>query len=121
MARSRIQFDSRTLRANLRGFGGKLNAAVGDTMDDESDWATAYLRSHAPWADETGAARAGLMAMANRLGSGAHELLLSYSVHYGIYLETIESGRYAVIAPAMRIIGRQVLSDLTHIIDRMDR
>ncbi|WP_460357172.1 hypothetical protein [Mycobacterium sp. ZZG] len=119
MARARIQFDDGGLRRNLATFNRDLDRRVGRVMDAESDYATAYLKAHAPWRDNSGAARAGLSATVSDLGRGSYELLLSYSVHYGIFLETKESGKYAVITPAMRIIGQKLLDDLTHIIDRM--
>lgn len=119
MARARITFDDGGMRRRVGRFRGELHREVSREFDREAAWATGYLKATAPWTDDTGAARAGLLAVANDLGRGGHELVMSYSVHYGIYLETMESGRYAVIAPAMRIIGAKVLSDLTGLIDRM--
>ena len=119
MARARITFDDGGLRRNLRTFDRDLDRRVSRVMDAESDYATAYLKAHAPWHDDTGAARAGLSATVSELGPGSYELLLSYSVTYGVWLETKESGRYAVITPAMRILGDKLLSDLSGIIDHM--
>lgn len=119
MARARIQFDDGGLRRNLATFDRDLDRRVGRVMDAESAYATAYLKAHAPWHDNTGAARAGLSATVSDLGRGSYELLLSYSVTYGVWLETKDSGRYAVITPAMRILGDKLLSDLSGIIEHM--
>lgn len=119
MARARITFNDGGLRRNLTTFDRDLDRSIGRVMDAESAYATAYLKAHAPWHDDTGAARAGLSATVSELGPGSYELLLSYSVTYGVWLETKESGRYAVITPAMRVLGDKLLADLGGIIDRM--
>jgi hypothetical protein len=54
-----------------------------------------------------------------RTGAGYQPLQLSYLVTYGVWLETKESGRYAVITPAMRVLRDKLLSDLGGIIDHM--
>ena len=119
MGKARITFDDKRVRANIRRFPRELDREVGRVVAAESVWATAWLKGHAPWSDDTGAARAGLAAVAEQLGPGSHELLLSYSVHYGVWLESMESGKYAVLSPGMRIIGAQLMSDLSRIVGKM--
>jgi hypothetical protein len=62
---------------------------------------TGYMKTTAPWTDRTSAARNGLHATAN-FPPGAFELVLSHAVSYGIWLEVCNSGRYAIILPALR-------------------
>lgn len=119
MASAKITWDDGGIRAELREFDRKLERRVDVLMDYEAAYATAYIKGHAPWTDRTGAARTGLIALANSLGSGSFELLMSYSVYYGIYLENANNGKYAVIGPAMRIIGEKVMRDLNGLIDGM--
>lgn len=119
MAKIKIDYDAQRIRTNVRNFDRDLERKIDATMDYDAAWATAQLKIRAPWTDRTGAARTGLIAVANKLGPGAHELLMSYSVYYGIWLEVANSGKYAVIGPFMPIIGRKIMHDLDHIIDRM--
>ena len=119
MARATVEWDDGHIVANLREFDKKLERRVDVLMDYEAAYATSYIKSTAPWTDRTGAARTGLIAISNNLGSGSFELLMSYSVYYGIYLELANNGRYAVIGPAMRIIGEKIMSDLNGLIDGM--
>jgi hypothetical protein len=119
MGKVSFEYDDQTLRVNLRNFDRELDRRISAVMDYEAAYATGWLKANAPWTDRTGAARTGLLAVANDLGSGGFELIMSYSVHYGIWLEVANSGKYAVITPGMRVIGAKILSDLNHIIDRM--
>jgi hypothetical protein len=119
MAKVSFDYDARALHVNLRNFDRNMERRVDAVMDYEAAYATTWLKTHAPWTDRTGAARAGLIAIANKLGPGSYELLMSYSVHYGIWLEIANSGRYAVIGPGMKVIGDKLMRDLAHLIDRM--
>ena len=119
MARATVDWDDGGIVVKLKDFDKKLERRVDVLMDYEAAYATAYIKEHAPWTDRTGAARTGLIAIANNLGRGNFELLMSYSVYYGIWLEIANNGKYAVITPAMRIIGEKIMHDLNHLIDRM--
>jgi hypothetical protein len=121
MAKVTIDYDTQELRTNVRNFDRDLERKIDATMDYEAAYATMALKMRAPWTDRTGAARSGLLAVANKLGPGSHELIMSYSVYYGIWLEVANSGKYAVIGPFMPIIGRKIMHDLDHLIDRMGR
>ena len=116
-----VEFDDKLLRTNIRNIDKEMDRQVAAITDRTAAYATGYLKTHAPWTDRTGAARAGLLAVANQLGPGAHEILMSYSVYYGVYLELCNSGKYAIINPSMRIIGRKWMSDLNHILDKIGR
>jgi hypothetical protein len=118
MARIKIDFDDADLRKNLKTFGSKLNRNVAITMDYNSGYAMRWLKSNAPWRDDTGAARSGLIALPFSSGN-QHELLMAYSVTYGIWLEIANSGQYAVITPAMRIVGSKIMDDMQNLINRM--
>lgn len=121
MARAEIVFDDAELRYKLEHFDRDLTDAVHKLFDYEAAYATAALKTRAPWTDRTGAARSGLMAVPNQISKDEWELLMSYSVYYGIYLELANSGKYAVIIPFQRVMGRKLMRDMTHLIDRMGR
>lgn len=119
MASATVEWDDGGIRAKLQNFDRDLDNAVDKLFDYEAAYATGYIKAKAPWTDRTGAARTGLIAVANNLGGGNHELLMSYSVYYGIWLEVANNGKYAVITPAMRIIGEKILSDMNGLLERM--
>jgi hypothetical protein len=120
MARIKIDFDDVRLRNNLQTFSDKLNRNVSGVMNYNSAYATNWLKSNAPWSDDTGAARTGLVALPFNAGK-THELIMAYSVSYGIWLEIANSGRYAVITPAMRIVGEKIMRDMQDLLDSMSR
>ena len=70
----------------------------------------AYAKQNAPWSDQTGMARAGLNASVSVEG-GEVVLTLAHSVDYGIWLETIQDGAYAIIMPTLEALGPQILRD----------
>lgn len=117
MAKVTIDFDDANLRAKLRKIPQHVDKKVGQVFQYEAAYTTGYLKAKAPWTDRTGAARAGLFAVANHLGPGVHELLMAYSVFYGIWLEVANSGRYAVIGPALPVIADKIMKDLKGLLD----
>lgn len=70
----------------------------------------AYAQSNAPWTDQSGAARAGLQASVE-LEDGVVTLQLAHSVDYGIWLETIQDGAFAIIMPTLEALGPQIIHD----------
>lgn len=116
MAKIKIDFDDRNLKRNLKDFDTKMNAKIGAVMQYNAAYATGWLKQNAPWTDRTSAARTGLVTIPMSMGN-SHELLMAYSVYYGIWLEVANSGRYAVITPAMRIVGNKVMGDMQMLID----
>lgn len=118
MAKVSFEYNDRQLRAGIGSFNRNLDRAVGAVVDYNAAYAMGWLRLNAPWTDNTGAARSGLMAFPNHT-SRAHEIFMAYSVTYGIWLEIANNGRYAVIEPAMRIVGAKLMRDLQGLIDEM--
>lgn len=81
-----------------------------DAMDNARDIAQEILndaRANAPWADRTGAAREGLEVDVDREG-GDIVITLAHTVDYGLWLETIQSGRFAIIMPTLEKYAAQV-------------
>lgn len=118
MAKVKIDFDDANLRRNIRTFSNKLNRNVAAVMDYNAGYTTGWLKSNAPWHDDTGAARSGLVALPFN-ARNQHEILMAYSVTYGIWLEIAHSGQWAIITPAMRIVGAKIMRDMQMLIDRM--
>ncbi len=114
MARVRLDFDGGPLEKRLRNIDSKIERAVSMTIDRNAAWGQAYMRTNAPWTDRTGAARGGLMAL-----PAGNEILLSYSVYYGIWLEIAHSGEWQILIPSMRIIGEHLMRDLKDILGKL--
>lgn len=89
-----------------------LNVAtnVMEAMEQGRAEVEAYAQANAPWADRTGAARDGLVAsVSNDLGEIVIEL--AHTVDYGIWLELIQNGRFAVIMPTLEALGPKIIRD----------
>lgn len=116
LMRANTTFAPGDLKKNLKTFDEHLNHDIAAVFDLNAGWGTTWMKINAPWTDDTGAARSGLTATPSRMGS-THELLLAYSVNYGIWLEVANSGRFQILGPAMRVIGDKILSDLQYILN----
>jgi hypothetical protein len=64
-------------------------------------------KANAPWADRTGAARDGLDVEVES-GDGSVTVTLMHTVDYGIWLETIQSGRFAIIMPTLEKYAAEI-------------
>lgn len=118
MARVTFRYDDKQLRSNVKRLPAKIDNAISAVVDYNSAYAETYIKTRAPWTDRTGAARTGLTAISNG-GGGSYEILMAYSVTYGIWLEIANDRRYAIITPAMRIVGEKLMRDLTGLLDRI--
>lgn len=97
MAR-RLRIEMGEIRANVRQFDDRANRAIAKVFDYQKHASENYMRSNAPWTDQTTNARNGLFSAASQEGD-SHSLLMSHGVGYGIYLETMQAGRYGIIVP----------------------
>jgi len=118
MARCRMDFDRGDLGKNLSNLSKRIDRGVELIVERNADWGQTWLRTNAPWTDRTGAARSGMFTFAEHAG-GHHEILMTYSVHYGIWLEIANSGKYQVIIPGMRVIGDHLMSDLRQLLAKI--
>lgn len=71
----------------------------------------AWMRDNAPWQDQTGAARRQLGAEVAEL-TNAIVIVFGHGVDYGKFLEWANSGRYAVVAPALDYFLPKVWADI---------
>lgn len=81
--------------------------------------AEAWMKDNAPWTDRTGDARAGLSVKALDSPGVLTELVFSHddSLDYPIWLEIANSGKYAIIAPAIDHWGPIFMRDLQRIMN----
>jgi hypothetical protein len=113
---AKISYDATELQKNLKEFDEKFDKTVNAIFDMNAAWGEAWMKLNAPWTDDTGAARSGLTAIATSMGK-VHEILLAYSVSYGIWLEVANSGKFQILGPAQRVISQKIMQDLAHIFD----
>jgi hypothetical protein len=97
----RLRIEMGEIKKNIRLFDDRANDAIGKVFQYQQGRSEAFMRTNAPWTDDTGNARSGLFTQAERAGN-THTLLLAHSVSYGIFLETMQAGRYGIIVPAWR-------------------
>jgi hypothetical protein len=69
--------------------------------------ALAFAKEHASWSDRTGDARAGLDVDVRWEGKVVVWEMF-HSVDYGLYLETMQSGKYSVIMPTLELFAPEV-------------
>lgn len=102
------EWDTAEIEAKLAGFNEHAIRAIHAVSHFMESEAETYMRSNAPWHDNTGAARAGLGAQAFEEGAGA-SIVVHHSVSYGIWLEIRWSGKYAIIGPTQLDVGHDFL------------
>jgi|SRR5919197_2798598 hypothetical protein len=97
----RFRIELGELHRSLRAFDNNANDSIAKIFKYQESVSEAHMKTTAPWTDDTGNARNGLFALATSTDN-SHELLLSHSAEYGIYLETRNGGRFGVIIPSWR-------------------
>ena len=72
-----------------------------------------WMKQNAPWQDRTGQARATLKAEVIDVTGRAAIILLTHGTDYGgLYLETMQAGRFAIISPALDYFAPRLMRDL---------
>jgi hypothetical protein len=91
-----------TMEARVSELDTKLHGGITVAVDEVAVFGMTYMKSTAPWHDNTGAARAGLHTGTAHAGN-RWEILFAHAVSYGIWLEVAHSGQYQVIIPSIRV------------------
>lgn len=71
----------------------------------------AWMKTNAPWTDQTGNLRQSLHAWVEELGD-LISLSFDYGLNYGKYLEFSNEGRFAIIAPALDYFWPKIVADI---------
>lgn len=79
----------------------KVNFAVTQVANYFAPVIETAAKEGAPWLDRTANARQSLHAYVMQLSRDTVRLYLSHGVEYGVYLETANAGRYAIIWPTL--------------------
>jgi hypothetical protein len=118
--RSGINLDLDDIQRRLRDLNPDIDRAIAAVVKRQAPKAEAWMKINAPWTDRTGNARATLRAEPIN-DDGVHDLELTGAMPYQVYLETKNSGRYAIIQPAMLHWGRILMSQMEGLMDRLGR
>lgn len=118
MARAFIEYDDRELRSKTKGIPERVNKLVSAVVMRNALWGQGFARVRAPWTDRTGVARSGLFAIPQSRG-GHHEITLSHSAEYGIWLEIANSGKYQIIMPTIRATGSHLMGELRGLLKKL--
>lgn len=94
----KLRIEMGEIRHSLTRFDSRANDAIAKVFQYQQAASESYMRANAPWTDRTTNARNALSSTATR-EQFAHLLVLAHGVSYGIYLETMQSGRYGIIVP----------------------
>lgn len=89
------------VKRNMSDYEGKVYHAVAQVAKYFAPIVETYAKQNAPWTDQTGNARQSLHAYVDELSTTVARLYLSHGRDYGVYLETANSGRYAIIWPTL--------------------
>lgn len=103
---------------NLRQMEPRLYSAIYAAMKFHGDRAEAFMRTNAPWQDQTGNARNTLSAEAFA-DDERFTLVLYHQMPYGVWLEVRWSGRYAIILPTLDRVGPEIMATIDGIMARM--
>lgn len=114
--RGNIRWVYDSLTPTLAGFHLVMDEALEAYVEAWAEATEDYAQANAPWADDTGAARAGLAADYQSDGN-RHAIILYHTVDYGIWLEIKDSGLYAIILPTIEYIGPQIMAGMGNLME----
>jgi hypothetical protein len=97
-----------TIGPTLDIMAATLATRITTAMEEGAEEIEAYGQANAPWDDRTGAARDGLTAEVD-FEDGEVVITFYHSVDYGLWLELIQDGRFAIIMPTLEYLGPQII------------
>lgn len=97
------------IAANFNEVGQEMEQARKETVEKLAQRMLAYATFNAPWTDRSLQARINLNVETIH-DDNAHTsvVILRHGVDYGIYLETMQGGRFAIIIPTVQKFAGEV-------------
>lgn len=92
--------------------GPEWDAVVQESFKDSAPGLEATAQANAPWEDQTGEARAGLHTSVDN-ADGVVSLALEHGVDYGLWLEVIQNGKFAIILPTLEQQSPAIVAEAT--------
>jgi len=90
--------------------GPEWDQVIANSMDMSGNELEDLARVNAGWEDRTGQARAGIRHGVEN-NNGVIVLTLYHTVEYGLWLETIQNGRFATLMPTLEQNARRVMDE----------
>lgn len=118
MGKARITIAFNSLSPGLKQFPGRLDRGIAAVMNRNAPKVERYMRQNAPWTDRTTNARNGLKATATKDDRYIHVIDLMHTMPYGIWLEVLQNGKFAIIQPTVRVMGPMVVKDFNKLLER---
>jgi hypothetical protein len=118
MAADPVSVDMTTIRVRNAALVPRMMSAIHVLFQYEARNVESYMRSNAPWQDQTGNARNGLSARPFQTATNVG-IDLFHTVPYGIWLETRFSGQYAIIVPTINAKAPEIMSSVRGLLGRM--
>jgi hypothetical protein len=106
-------FDNKEMLARLKRLETQTPRAITAVVGRTASEGEQYMKTSAPWHDDTGAARSGLRGRDSHPAEDRWEILLAHSVKYGIFLEVCNHAKYAIILPSLRWTGDALKRNLS--------
>jgi len=98
----------------------RLRAVLTKMLDDLSTEILAWMIGYAPWTNRTYAARLSLFAT-TMIEADVLTLAFGHGVPYGIYLETMGAGEWAIVLPAVDRFSLELMARLQKLGFRVER
>ncbi len=114
-----ITFKMDELSSNLDDLKDRISAGVYMICQSEAVRLEASMKSHRPWTDRTGAAKARLMGQAIKESDTLFTIALSHGVTYGIWLELANNKNYAIIMPTIQQEQGNVLQSVANMLNNL--
>jgi hypothetical protein len=108
-----------SITPTLKQMPGFVDKAIGAVTKSLEAPVYSAARLNAPWTDQTGNARAGLLARAKRESQGVHSITLFHRVPYGIWLEVANGQQFAVVLKTIRKFGPIAMARLTGLLNKV--
>ena len=99
------------LGTECRNWAIKTVAKAGVAMRRLAARIEQWMKSNARWRDRTGEARAQLRAYAE-ISASLITVYIVHGVSYGIFLELMEAGTYAIVKPALDYWTPRMMDEL---------
>lgn len=91
--------------------GPEWNDVTASVFSDFESNIESSAKANATWEDQTGAARAGLTARSGE-SEGIVTMTLAHTVAHGVWLETIQSGRFAIILSTLEAYEAELMAEV---------
>lgn len=114
---ARLTLEEDTLTPTMQSLPKVIDNIVALTLNYYEPKMENHAKLNAPWTDRTSNARNGLAARSGK-DSKTRYIVLFHQVPYGIFLETLHSGKYAIIMPTIDVFGPQVMDTFQKILDK---